>query len=112
MWVGNFDGSAMQGVSGVTGAGPLWSRIMLHLHERDDPAPFARAAGYVRTQICATTGHAPMRDCPAVVYEWVKTADLAAVRRPVPEKLGSEYDAWLAQHPEKRAFRVSYRVSA
>ena len=40
VWVGNFDGSPMRGVSGVTGAGPLWNRIMLHLHERDDPPPF------------------------------------------------------------------------
>jgi penicillin-binding protein 1C len=110
VWVGNFDGSAMQGVSGVTGAGPLWSRIMLHLHERDEPLPFAPPAGYVRTQICATTGHAPARDCRAVVYEWVKPSDLADVRRPVPEKLGSEYDAWLAQHPEnaRSAFHIVF----
>jgi penicillin-binding protein 1C len=108
VWVGNFDGSAMQGVSGVTGAGPLWSRIMLHLHERDEPLPFAAPPGFVRTQICATTGHAPARDCPAVVFEWVKPGDLADVRRPVPEKLGSEYDAWLAQHPENS--RSSFRI--
>jgi penicillin-binding protein 1C len=110
VWIGNFDGSAMQGVSGVTGAGPLWSRIMLHLHERDEPPPFPAPAGYVRTQICTTTGHAPMHDCRAVVYEWVKPSDLAAVRRPVPEKLGSEYDPWLAQHPESAhsAFRIVF----
>ncbi|HTA39211.1 MAG TPA: penicillin-binding protein 1C [Candidatus Acidoferrales bacterium] len=110
VWVGNFDGSKMQGVSGVTGAGPLWSRIMLHLHERDEPLPFAAPPGYVRTQICATTGHAPAPGCGAVVFEWVKPADLAAVRRPVPEKLGGEYDAWLAQHPEDAhsAFRIVF----
>lgn len=39
-WVGNFDGSAMVEVSGVTGAAPLWHRIMLKLHETDDPEPF------------------------------------------------------------------------
>jgi Penicillin-Binding Protein C-terminus Family len=43
-----------------------------------------------------------------VVYEWVKTEDLADVRRAVPEKLGSEYDAWLAQHPN--ASRSSFRI--
>jgi penicillin-binding protein 1C len=110
VWIGNFDGSAMEGVSGVTGAGPLWSRIMLHLHERADPPPFAPPPGYVRTRICATTGHAPMRDCGAVVFEWVKPSDLADVRRPVPEKLGSEYDTWLAQHPQgsRSAFRIVF----
>ena len=42
------------------------------------------------------------------MFEWVKPSDLAEVRRPVPEKLGSEYDAWLAQHPESA--RSSFRI--
>ena len=28
VWVGNFDGSPMQNVSGVSGAGPIWHRVM------------------------------------------------------------------------------------
>jgi penicillin-binding protein 1C len=100
-WVGNFDGSAMHGVSGVTGAGPLWNRIMLHLHERADPEPFAAPRGYVQTAICATTGHAPVAGCPAVVEEWVRPRDLANVRAPVALPLGHEYDPWLALHPSK-----------
>ena len=65
VWVGNFDGSAMRGVSGVTGAGPLWNRIMLHLYERrDEPPPFAPPRGFVRAPICATTGHAPRTRLP------------------------------------------------
>ncbi|MCZ7597499.1 MAG: penicillin-binding protein 1C [Gammaproteobacteria bacterium] len=38
VWVGNFDGRAMRGVSGVSGAAPLWARIMGYLH-RDDAPP-------------------------------------------------------------------------
>ena len=82
VWVGNFDGSSMHGVSGVTGAGPLWNRIMLHLHERAEPEPFAAPKGYGRESICATTGFAPQRDCPAVVLEWVRAGDIASIRRP------------------------------
>jgi penicillin-binding protein 1C len=101
VWVGNFDGSAMRGVSGVTGAGPLWNRIMLHLYDRnDDPEPFGPPPGFVRTPICATTGHTPLRDCSAVVEEWVRPSDLTDVRRAVPQRLGRSYDAWLALHPE------------
>jgi penicillin-binding protein 1C len=103
VWVGNFDGSAMRGVSGVTGAGPLWNRIMLHLYDRrDEPPPFAPPRGFVRAAICATTGHAPAAadgDCPAVVAEWVRRRDLAAVRRPV-SRPGEQYDSWLALHPQ------------
>ena len=104
-WVGNFDGSAMHGVSGVTGAGPLWNRIMLHLYERsDDPPAFDAPLGFVRAAICATTGHAPTRGdgCPAVVKEWVAPADLAAVERPAPAG-GTAYDPWLALHPGRAA---------
>jgi penicillin-binding protein 1C len=101
VWVGNFDGSAMRGVSGVTGAGPLWNRIMLHLYERsDEPLPFARPRGFVRTPICATTGHAPSgsSNCPAIVEEWVRPQDLAEVRSPAAPPR-EQYDSWLALHP-------------
>ncbi|MEO6835138.1 MAG: penicillin-binding protein 1C [Candidatus Tumulicola sp.] len=103
VWVGNFDGSAMRGVSGVTGAGPLWNRIMLHLHERDEPQAFDPPRGFVRARICATTGHAPRSECPAVVAEWVLPRDLARVRRATPQRLGREYDPWLALHPQEAA---------
>lgn len=96
VWVGNFDGSAMRGVSGVTGAGPLWNRIMLHLNEARDPAPFDPPRGYVRTRICDVTGHAPLPGCPAVVTEWVRPRDLAFVRRAKAPGLGRQYDPWLA----------------
>lgn len=85
-WVGNFDGSAMRGVSGVTGAGPLWNRIMLHLYERrDDPPAFPAPHGFVRATICATTGHSPSRvRCSGIVQEWVRPEELALVRHPDP----------------------------
>jgi penicillin-binding protein 1C len=80
-WVGNFDGSPMRGVSGVTGAGPLWNRIMLHLYERrDEPPAFAAPLGFRRAAICATTGHAPSRsDRCAVVKEWVAPGDIVSI---------------------------------
>lgn len=82
VWVGNFDGTEMHDVSGVTGAGPLWNRIMLHLHERYEPARFAAPPGYVLSSICATTGHAPQAECPAVVQEWTRPNGDVAVRKP------------------------------
>lgn len=33
VWVGNFDGSSMWNVSGLTGAAPIWRRLMLSLHK-------------------------------------------------------------------------------
>jgi penicillin-binding protein 1C len=88
VWVGNFDGSPMRGVSGVTGAGPLWNRIMLHLYERNaEPPPFPAPRGFVRKSICATTGRIVAHandDCVAVVQEWVAPRDLPALRVRAP----------------------------
>jgi len=86
VWVGNFDGSAMRGVSGVTGAGPLWNRIMLHLHERTDPPPFPPPDGFARVPICATTGRKPDASCAAPVLEWVRPSDRAAWRHPASHR--------------------------
>ena len=105
VWVGNFDGSPMRGVSGVTGAGPLWNRLMLHLYDRrDDPPAFSAPRGFVRTAICATTGHAPANGdrCPAVVEEWVRPGELAAVRRPAQQVAGA-YDSWLSLGAQRTA---------
>ncbi|HEY1655912.1 MAG TPA: penicillin-binding protein 1C [Candidatus Tumulicola sp.] len=109
VWVGNFDGTPMRGVSGVTGAGPLWNRIMLHLNERSDPPEFDLPHGYVRASVCAITGHAPRPDCPAVVREWVRPSDLAFVNRTAPLRLGPEYDPWLALQP-RDARTASLRI--
>lgn len=88
VWVGNFDGSPMRGVSGVTGAGPLWNRIMLHLYERNaEPPPFPAPPGYVRATICATTGLAvtpATRGCPAAVQEWVRASNIGGLHAPEP----------------------------
>ncbi len=77
-WVGNFNGDRMRKVSGVTGAAPLWSRIMLHLHEQQEPAAFPPPPGLVQRPICATTGLIPQPDCPSVVQEYFYPEDLLA----------------------------------
>lgn len=81
VWAGNFDGRPMRRVSGVAGAAPLWNRIMLHLHERRDPAPFAIPSALVRKPICATTGTIPARACPAIVWEYLYPQELAGYYR-------------------------------
>jgi penicillin-binding protein 1C len=39
VWVGNFNGTPMHDVSGVSGAAPLWARIMAMLHDRSPSLP-------------------------------------------------------------------------
>jgi penicillin-binding protein 1C len=99
-WVGNFDGTPMRRVSGVTGAAPLWNRIVRHLAQRGAPGPFAPPRGYVRRPMCATTGARPARGCASVVGEWLDAGDVAAWNAP-PKPLGRMYDAWLAAQPPR-----------
>jgi len=100
-WVGNFDGSAMERVSGVTGAAPLWNRIIRRLAERAPPAPFAPPRGYTRRSICAQTGLRPTAGCSSVVGEWLDARDLIAWRA-APKPLDRIFDGWLANQPAQR----------
>ncbi len=85
-WVGNFDGSPMHQVSGVTGAAPLWHRIMVRLHEGgEEPKPFTPPQGMVQRPICATTGLKPRAGCEAVVQEYFLAEDLVTYGSGVSE---------------------------
>jgi penicillin-binding protein 1C len=66
VWVGNFDGRPMEGVSGVSGAGPLLQRAAL-LTARRHPAgrlPTPAQAGAIQARICRLSGLAPGPRCP------------------------------------------------
>ncbi|HVO31480.1 MAG TPA: hypothetical protein VMV18_12110, partial [bacterium] len=71
VWVGNFDGSPMHGVSGVAGAGPLLSHLMLIAAQRIPPGDLARpdAAGMHALDICRVSGMRAGPGCPRTT-EW------------------------------------------
>lgn len=59
VWVGNFDGSPMIDISGVTGAAPILRKIFEFLHERDGTTHFTPPADLVRAEIDPLTGRTP-----------------------------------------------------
>jgi len=71
VWVGNFSGRPMQGVGGITGAGPLLHRAALLVAQRyppgDLPSPGQTGAHQVR--ICRLSGLRAGPDCPTMT-EW------------------------------------------
>jgi len=87
VWVGNFSGAPMRRIAGVTGAGPLWNRIMLHLYEHRDPPRFAPPAGYrlVRWQ---------------GVREYADAADLRAMRAAPSLAQSGAFDEWRARQDD------------
>lgn len=56
VWVGNFDNTPMQDVSGVTGAGPIFRDVMQHLHGKQPQGWFQRPEGIVQARIDPRTG--------------------------------------------------------
>jgi penicillin-binding protein 1C len=96
-WVGNFDGDPMRQVSGVMGAAPLWNRIMLHLHEDQEPGSFPPPEGMVQQPICATSGLQPTPDCSSIVQEYFYAQDVGNYERQNNFTKSSEYDEWLAK---------------
>ncbi|MEO0082277.1 MAG: penicillin-binding protein 1C [candidate division WOR-3 bacterium] len=74
VWVGNFDGSPMHRVSGVSGAGPLFRDVMLTV-QREEPAGFSEPAGIVRRPVCPKSGQIPGRFCSGTVIELFASGD-------------------------------------
>ena len=56
VWVGNLDNTPMRGISGVTGAGPIFQATMLRLHQEHRPTWFERPKDMVNCQIHRHTG--------------------------------------------------------
>ncbi|MBK1989506.1 penicillin-binding protein 1C [Sphaerospermopsis aphanizomenoides BCCUSP55] len=109
-WVGNFNGEPMRQVSGVTGAAPLWSRIMLHLHEHQPPTNFTPPHGLIKLPICATTGLKPTPNCNSIVQEYFSPADKIAYQNSADYHLSPVYDQWLRKQPQSNLAANKFRI--
>jgi penicillin-binding protein 1C len=76
VWVGNFSGRPMDGVSGVSGAGPLLHRAVLATARRYPAGvlPQPRDHGAVSARICRLSGRRPGAGCP-VATDWFAPGD-------------------------------------
>ncbi len=64
VWVGNFDGSPMAGVSGVTGAGPLLHDALVAASRVRPPVMIEPPSGIEDEEICSLSGARPTAWCP------------------------------------------------
>ena len=71
VWVGNFDGTPMRKVSGITGASPIYRDVMLALYRYHSPANLLEhpPAGIVKARICPFSGKLVNEDCPHSIEE-------------------------------------------
>jgi penicillin-binding protein 1C len=73
VWVGNFDGAPMKGVSGITGAGPIFRELMQAAARRYAPSEELPAPeGFEARDICPLSGRAPGPHCVHTRREWVE----------------------------------------
>ncbi len=77
VWVGNFDHTPMQKVSGVSGAGPLFANIMHLLYSKKDyPEKEPLPEELTRITICPLSGKRPNPFCPSSIEEIIPKKSL------------------------------------
>lgn len=102
VWVGNFSGRPMEGVSGVSGAGPLLHRALVLTANRHAPGdlPSPAELGARRLRICRLSGLLASHDCPHA-DEWFADEGQALPRECDWHQAGTvvlppEYAEWRA----------------
>jgi penicillin-binding protein 1C len=100
VWVGNPDGSAMHGITGVTGAAPVLHDIVVHLHEQRGTSWFEVPEGVREYRVHPFTGRKVPVDRPGAITEKCasepepeRTSDYDSMGRVL---LPQEYAAWIA----------------
>ncbi|CAN0463333.1 unnamed protein product, partial [Phaeothamnion confervicola] len=74
VWVGNLDGSSMKGVSGITGAGPIFHEVFLAVERRlGSSQPFTAPVGVEQVAVCPASGELAGKDCPGTIVEWFRS---------------------------------------
>ncbi|MFT3841814.1 MAG: penicillin-binding protein 1C [Myxococcaceae bacterium] len=69
VWAGNFDGTPMVQVSGITGAGPVFKRSMRAAMRDLTPAPLVDERGLEYASICPLSGLRAGPHCPSAMDE-------------------------------------------
>ena len=69
VWVGSFDGRPMRGVSGITGAGPIFGRAMTRAMRGIVPAPLVDRSRFAQAAICPLSGGRAGPHCPGAIEE-------------------------------------------
>ena len=107
VWAGNFSGHAMEGVSGVTGAGPLLHRAVMAVSRHVPPGALTTPAeaGAVSMPVCRLSGLRATSECSSLVEWFVRGTEPARDddwERGGRVTLPDEYAEW-ARHGQRPA---------
>ncbi|MBI3183717.1 MAG: penicillin-binding protein 1C [Myxococcales bacterium] len=101
VWAGNFDGTPMVQVSGVTGAGPIFKRVLTRAMQGFRPAPLVDGRGLERESICPLSGELVGPHCPSAMNEWFLQGTAPTHRCAVHGELSASLPAGLAERCRK-----------
>jgi penicillin-binding protein 1C len=113
VWVGNFDGTPMRDVSGVTGAAPILHAVFEHLHSRFGTTWYAKPKDVVELMVDPFTGKQVMETQLDAVRETFLRGHLPPMGSPDDYdetgrvRLGPEYRAWSESAENTLASRIS-----
>jgi penicillin-binding protein 1C len=111
VWVGSFDGRPMHGVSGITGAGPIFARVMVRAMAGISPAPLLDRRRLAHAAICPLSGKRAGPHCPAALDEvflpGTEPRDRCDLHRP-----GAPGEPALALPPEHLAWARAEGIEA
>jgi membrane carboxypeptidase/penicillin-binding protein len=102
VWVGNADNETMNGVTGVTGAAPLWRDVMEAAHKGLPVRGFARPDGLVEAEVCTFSGRLPGPDCPHRMTEMFVAGTEPTTACGMHVRLGEQ--VYIALPPEAQAW--------
>lgn len=88
VWVGNADYSPMVNTTGISGAAPIWARVMeggINLLKGGAATPFSQPQDVVTRTICSVSGTEPSEYCPRQRTEIFASDQLPATK---------EHDLW------------------
>ncbi|MEN9931774.1 MAG: hypothetical protein RIS17_347 [Pseudomonadota bacterium] len=100
VWVGNFEGDAMIGVSGTSGAAPAWAAIMLALHDGAPPVGWALPPGVERQRVAFRPAIEPARDELFLSGTWQPVFALATPAEQAPRLVAPSDGAVIAIDPD------------
>jgi penicillin-binding protein 1C len=107
VWVGNFNGRPMEGVTGSGGAAPILADILAELHRLGPPPAFEPPEGVVQHRICSFSGMKPHAGCPHTKEEWfiegTEPREPCTYHRERDEyhEIPVRYAGWLAERHQK-----------
>jgi len=103
IWVGNNDNTPMGYIaSGVTGASPIWNRVMTHVLEDKDQEFQKKPANVIGSSICNLTGLSPTAEGCGLRYEFFQAGTVPGAINTRQSILVDKDTSFPVQHGEDK----------